>query len=228
MSEQENVGQADNEQEQVQGTDTRDPEGREEEQGTEQEQSPEGDATEQEPEKSEEEKAKEAEKAAEAAKREQERNRVTAIHNLAVTHLNMRATTYKWPFPATERYLEVLHDAEFISVFTKGVQGGDEDLSNEDFIIRLNAFNESGRMPKTLDIAKNLGTEKLRKEISKKPNDVLWLRGLVAVALAELEYQQANEAEDAEPPTEEEVRDETTDETPQEIEAAAQEEQSAA
>jgi hypothetical protein len=153
---------------------------------------------------------------------------VTAIHNLAVTHLNMRATTYKWPFPATERYLEVLHDAEFISVFTKGVQGGDEDLSNEDFIIRLNAFNESGRMPKTLDIAKNLGTEKLRKEISKKPNDVLWLRGLVAVALAELEYQQANEAEDAEPPTEEEVRDETTDETPQEIEAAAQEEQSAA
>jgi hypothetical protein len=228
MSEQENVGQADNEQEQVQGTDTRDQEGREEEQGTEQEQSPEGDATEQEPEKSEEEKAKEAEKAAEAAKREQERNRVTAIHNLAVTHLNMRATTYKWPFPATERYLEVLHDAEFISVFTKGVQGGDEDLSNEDFIIRLNAFNESGRMPKTLDIAKNLGTEKLRKEISKKPNDVLWLRGLVAVALAELEYQQANEAEDAEPPTEEEVRDETTDETPQEIEAAAQEEQSAA
>jgi hypothetical protein len=212
----------------VQGTDTRDQEGREEEQGTEQEQSPEGDATEQEPEKSEEEKAKEAEKAAEAAKREQERNRVTAIHNLAVTHLNMRATTYKWPFPATERYLEVLHDAEFISVFTKGVQGGDEDLSNEDFIIRLNAFNESGRMPKTLDIAKNLGTEKLRKEISKKPNDVLWLRGLVAVALAELEYQQANEAEDAEPPTEEEVRDETTDETPQEIEAAAQEEQSAA
>jgi hypothetical protein len=228
MSEQENVGQADNEQEQVQGTDTRDQEGREEEQGTEQEQSPEGDVTEQEPEKSDEEKAKEAEKAAEAAKREQERNRVTAIHNLAVTHLNMRATTYKWPFPATERYLEVLHDAEFISVFTKGVQGGDEDLSNEDFIIRLNAFNESGRMPKTLDIAKNLGTEKLRKEISKKPNDVLWLRGLVAVALAELEYQQANEAEDAEPPTEEEVRDETTDETPQEIEAAAQEEQSAA
>jgi hypothetical protein len=228
MSEQENVGQADNEQEQVQGTDTRDPEGREEEQGTEQEQSPEGDVTEQEPEKSDEEKAKEAEKAAEAAKREQERNRLTAIHNLAVTHLNMRATTYKWPFPATERYLEVLHDAEFISVFTKGVQGGDEDLSNEDFIIRLNAFNESGRMPKTLDIAKNLGTEKLRKEISKKPNDVLWLRGLVAVALAELEYEQANEAEDAEPPTEEEVRDETTDETPQEIEAAAQEEQSAA
>jgi hypothetical protein len=228
MSEQENVGQADNEQEQVQGTDTRDQEGREEEQGTEQEQSPEGDVTEQEPEKSDEEKAKEAEKAAEAAKREQERNRLTAIHNLAVTHLNMRATTYKWPFPATERYLEVLHDAEFISVFTKGVQGGDEDLSNEDFIIRLNAFNESGRMPKTLDIAKNLGTEKLRKEISKKPNDVLWLRGLVAVALAELEYQQANEAEDAEPPTEEEVRDETTDETPQEIEAAAQEEQSAA
>jgi hypothetical protein len=228
MSEQENVGQADNEQEQVQGTDTRDQEGREEEQGTEQEQSPEGDVTEQEPEKSDEEKAKEAEKAAEAAKREQERNRLTAIHNLAVTHLNMRATTYKWPFPATERYLEVLHDAEFISVFTKGVQGGDEDLSNEDFIIRLNAFNESGRMPKTLDIAKNLGTEKLRKEISKKPNDVLWLRGLVAVALAELEYEQANEAEDAEPPTEEEVRDETTDETPQEIEAAAQEEQSAA
>lgn len=219
MSEQENVGQADNEQEQVQGTDTRDQEGREEEQGTEQEQSPE---------KSDEEKAKEAEKAAEAAKREQERNRLTAIHNLAVTHLNTRGSTYKWPFPATERYLEVLQDAEFVSAFTKGVQGGDEDLSDEDFIIRLNAFNESGRMPKTLDIAKNLGTEKLRKEISKKPNDVLWLRGLVAVALADLEYREANQAEDAEPPTEEEVRDETTDETPQEIEAAAQEETSAA
>lgn len=219
MSEQENVGQADNEQEQVQGTDTRDQEGREEEQGTEQEQSPE---------KSDEEKAKEAEKAAEAAKREEERNRLTAIHTLAVTHLNMKGATYKWPFPATERYLEVLHDAEFVDVFTKGVQGGEEDLSPEEFIIRLSAFEESGRMPRELDNAKKLGTEKLRKEISKKPNDMLWLRGIVAVALAEAEYEEARKAEDAEPPTEEEVRDETTDETPQQIEEAAQEETSAA
>src|SRR4051812_10190567 len=171
----------------------------------------------------------EDDKPAEEEKKPPEPSREQRIHALTLMHLNTRGTTYRWPFPATERYLEVLHDTEFQQTFVRGVQGNDEDLSIDDFITRLNAFNESGRMPKSLDVAKNLGTEKLRKEISKKPNDVLWLRGLVAVALAEVEDLQANpQDEEAEEPTTAEVEDETTDETPQEIEDAAQEETSAA